>query len=74
MNTHNVDPILKAVEIIGSIRKLALKIGVSYQSVLDWKNSRRSPTPLNCLKIEKATEGKVKAEEIMPNYPWNELR
>jgi len=29
---------------------------------------------VSCKKIEKAVDGSVKAEEILPDYPWEELR
>lgn len=70
----NVDSIFKAIEIAGGARELSIKIGASYQSVLDWKNQRRVPSTANCQKIEKATDGQVKAEDILPDYPWEELR
>jgi len=53
---------------------MARKANVSYQSVLDWKHGRASPSPINCQKIEKATEGQIKAEDILPDYPWEEVR
>lgn len=74
MIKSDVKSIFKAIEVAGGARELALKIGVSYQSVLDWKNQRRVPSTTNCQKIEKATEGQVKAEDILPDYPWSELR
>lgn len=64
----------KAVKIIGGAEKLARKLEVSYQTVLNWRNGFTVPTPLNCVKIEKATNGAIKREDILPNYPWNELR
>lgn len=70
----NVEAIKKAIEIAGGANKLAAKIGVSYQTILTWKNARSSLSLANCLKIEKATEGKVKAEDILPDYDWNSIR
>lgn len=29
---------------------------------------------LNCAKIEKETNGVIKREDILPDYPWDELR
>jgi DNA-binding transcriptional regulator YdaS (Cro superfamily) len=70
----NFENIKKAIEIAGGLTQLSLKVNVSYQTVLDWKHGRRVPTPTNCQKIEKAVNGAVKAEEILPDYPWDELR
>lgn len=71
---YNVLSIEKAIEIIGGAEKLARKIEVSYQTVLNWKNGFSVPNALNCSKIEKATGGSVKREDILPDYPWEELR
>ena len=70
----NTEMLKKAIDIVGGLTQLSVKINVSYQTVLDWKHGRRPPTPTNCQKIEKATDGQVKAEEILPDYPWEELR
>lgn len=71
---YNVLPIEKAIKIIGGAEKLARKLEVSYQTVLNWKNGFAVPASLNCVKIEKATNGAVKREDILPDYPWDELR
>ena len=67
---QDVKAILKAIEVAGGAKELAIKLGVSYQSILDWKNLRRVPSHLSCLKIEKATEGVVNRKNILPDYPW----
>jgi DNA-binding transcriptional regulator YdaS (Cro superfamily) len=66
----NIDEIKKAVEIAGGIRELALKSGASYQSVCNWLKGRSNPNPNFCIQIEKATEGKVKRNDIIPDFPW----
>lgn len=71
---YNVSSIGKAIEIVGGGEKLARKIETSYQTVLNWKNGFAVPSVLNCIKIEKATEGKVKREDILPSFPWDELK
>ena len=70
----NLEILKKAIEIAGGLTQLSIKANVSYQTVLDWKHGRRVPTPTNCQKIEKATNRAIKAEEILPDYPWDELR
>ena len=70
----NLEMIRKAIDIMGGLTSLSVKINVSYQSVLDWKHGRRVPGPINCQKIEKATDGQVKAKDILPDYPWDELK
>jgi DNA-binding transcriptional regulator YdaS (Cro superfamily) len=72
--TINTLAIKEAIEIAGGANKLALKIQASYQTILNWKNARGSISPYNCLKIEQATDGKVKAKDILPDYPWDDLK
>lgn len=71
---YNVAAIKKAIETIGGAEKLARKLEVCYQTVLNWKNGIAVPNSLNCVRIEKITSGVVKREDILPDYPWNELR
>lgn len=73
LRKSNVIEIKKAIELAGGARELAVKLGVSYQSVLDWKNERSNINFLNCIKIEKLTEGKIKARDILPDYPWDDI-
>ncbi len=68
------ESIEKAIEIVGGAKELAEKMNVSYKSVLDWKNGRVKLSPINCVKMEKLTNGEVKREEILPDYPWDDLR
>jgi DNA-binding transcriptional regulator YdaS (Cro superfamily) len=70
----NADIIKKASKYIGSKQLLAAKIGVSYKTVLDWASGRSGITIVNALRIEKATDRHVTAKEILPDYPWDELK
>jgi len=70
----NLEMIKKAIDILGGLTKLSKNANVSYQSVVDWKGGRKTPSPISCQKIEKATDGKVKAKDILPDYPWEELK
>lgn len=70
----NLKALEKAINESGGIQNLATKTGVSYQTVLNWKSMRTSISPINCVRIEEATDGKVKREDILPGYPWEELR
>ncbi len=70
----NLESVQKAIDLLGGATQLSLKINVSYQTVVSWKHGRRFPNVVNCQKIEKATDGKVKAKDILPDYPWDELK
>jgi DNA-binding transcriptional regulator YdaS (Cro superfamily) len=69
----SIDAIKKAIDIVGGNTQLSLKANISYQSIIDWKSGRKAPTPLNCIKIEKATDGKINRREILPEFPWDEF-
>jgi hypothetical protein len=66
--------IIKATEILGGKQNLAKDIGVSYKTILDWISGRSGITVTNALKVEKATGGKVKSRDILPDFPWDDLK
>ncbi len=68
----NKDAIKKATEISGGKAQFALKLGVSYQCVLNWIAGKTNPNKFNCINIEKVTDGKVSRKDIFPHYPWDE--
>ena len=71
---YNLAAIQKAIEVVGGASTLAKKVDVTYQTVIFWKNGKYMPNALNCVKIEKATDGKVKRDDILPDYPWEDLK
>jgi DNA-binding transcriptional regulator YdaS (Cro superfamily) len=70
----NTEEIQKAVSIFRSRNALAEKMNVSYQSISDWINGRKTPSLENCLKIEEVTEGKVKVKNILSDFPWEDSK
>ena len=70
---YNSELIVRAIEIAGGVQPLARKVGVSYQTILNWRKQRFFPSHINCMRIEKATEGNIKARDILPNDPWDEV-
>jgi len=70
---YNKDEIRRAVEIVGSVIRLAGILRVGQLSVYKWLNGKGIPDPINCLKIEKATQGQVKARDIRPDYEWDDV-
>lgn len=69
----NLEALQKAIKEAGSMKDLAKKVGVSYQTVLNWTSERSSISLHNCIRIEEATEGKITRKEILPDYPWDSL-
>lgn len=67
----NNDEVKRAAEIMGAATKLARSIDVGELSVYRWIHGQSIPEPLSCLKIEKATGGKVKARDIRPDFDFD---
>ena len=67
------DIIKKAVDIIGGVSRTAGILEVSGTTVYGWLWGKRKPEPINCLKIQKATKGKIKAKDILPDYEWEKV-
>ncbi|MEE6042394.1 transcriptional regulator [Avibacterium paragallinarum] len=59
--------IQKAINVLGKQQLLAEACGVSQNAVSKWLNGG-SISLENALRIEKATQGRVKAEEISPEF------
>ena len=70
----NQEALKKAIDVVGGMHPLAKKMGVSYQTILNWKSGRTNLTPIKGIKIEQVTEGQVTRQDILPSYPWEELR
>lgn len=69
----NQEALKKAIEIAGGMQPLAKKVGVAYQTILNWKSERTNISPATCVKIEEALNKAVKKEEILPDYPWEKI-
>ncbi|WP_246880200.1 helix-turn-helix domain-containing protein [Pantoea ananatis] len=57
----------KAINIVGSQKKLAMKVGVSQPNVWSWLHRKKKVSPERVHKIVRATE--VKAHQIRPDLP-----
>jgi DNA-binding transcriptional regulator YdaS (Cro superfamily) len=55
----------------GSAAALAKVIGASTSGVCLWRNGVRVVPIERCLAIERATGGKVRAEELRPDHDWS---
>jgi DNA-binding transcriptional regulator YdaS (Cro superfamily) len=67
---YNVEAIQKACQLVGSAHKLSQLTGTSYMTVQKWRHGKATPSPLNCMRVEKATHGLIKKEEIRPEFDW----
>lgn len=66
----------KACELIGGTKALAVLIGVTFQTVYQWREGGRWVPLERCVDIEKATNGDVTCEELRPDKSdyWAYLR
>ena len=49
-------------------RLLLTEIGVSDTSVTQWRNGKKLPSLKHCIQIQKLTKGKIKVEDIRPEF------
>jgi DNA-binding transcriptional regulator YdaS (Cro superfamily) len=68
----NKEILKEAIKHCGELNQLADKVGVSYKSVLDWTSGRSRLSIQNALKIEKVTERKIKAKDLIVDQ-WTNL-
>ncbi|WP_139016894.1 transcriptional regulator [Candidatus Odyssella thessalonicensis] len=70
---YNKEEVQRAVDIMGSAWKLAKVLGIRPANIYRWLKGLGFPDPINCLRIEKATQGRVKARDILPRYDWENV-
>ncbi|WP_168563265.1 helix-turn-helix domain-containing protein [Rhizobacter sp. SG703] len=68
------NPIDQAAAIVGSKASLAHLLGVTRAAVGQWSDSGRRVPAEHCPRIEAATKGAVRCEDLRPDVPWQVLR
>ncbi|MES4611394.1 helix-turn-helix domain-containing protein [Ewingella sp. CoE-038-23] len=63
------ETINKAIQMVGSQKKLALRVGVSQPNVWCWLHNKKRVSPEKVPAIVEATDGQVKAHQIRPDLP-----
>lgn len=63
----SVSAIDECVKYFGTITNFSKKIGVSRQSVYNWKKGIRTPNLKKITKIEEATKGHIKTSDFFKN-------
>ncbi|WP_277973422.1 transcriptional regulator [Pantoea agglomerans] len=63
------EAISRAIQAVGSQKKLAIQVGVSQPNVWCWLHNRKRVSPERVPAIVAATNGAVKAYEIRPDLP-----
>lgn len=57
----------RAIEFLGSASALGRALGVTPTTVSEWKSGERDVPLERCAEIERATDGRVKCEELRPD-------
>ena len=65
-------PLDKAIDIAQGVSKLADQIGVGQSVVSNWRKRGTLIEPLLCTRIEKATRGAVRRQDLRP-ADWQEI-
>lgn len=63
----------RAIAEAKGVSALASSIGVVQTAVSNWRSRGKVPAE-HCPAIERATNGKVRCEELRPDIPWAVLR
>lgn len=66
-------PLEKSVGLAGSQSELARRLGVVPQVVHNWIKRGQVPAE-RCPDIERATDGRVRCEDLRPDVDWAYLR
>lgn len=58
----------------GRASKLAEALGVTPTAVSEWASEKKSVPAERCIAIERATDGRVRCEDLRPEVDWAYLR
>jgi DNA-binding transcriptional regulator YdaS (Cro superfamily) len=64
----------RAISICGGQSSMARAVGVSAQAISFWQRGARRPDVGSCIKIEQATGGGVRCEDLRDDIDWAYLR
>ena len=64
----------KAISLVGSASARAARLGLTKGAISQWKGEGKKVPADHCPEIEKATNGKVRCEDLRPDVDWSVLR
>ncbi|MGQ3051067.1 MAG: helix-turn-helix domain-containing protein [Roseateles sp.] len=73
MDTPNT-PIARACKHLGGQGAVARLLGLKPPTVNEWCTGKRKVPAERCIQIEQLTDGAVRCEELLPDFPWAAFR
>lgn len=70
----NTTPLDEVIALVGSMKAVAVHLGVTKGAVGQWKLPGRRIPAEHCPTIERLVSGKVKCEALRPDVDWAYLR
>ena len=69
-----MNAISKAIDCLGSQGQLAKSVNLSQSAISQYVLGMKRPSAEVAIRIEAATNGQVKVEDIRPDVPWHVIR
>lgn len=70
----SMNAISKAIDCMGSQEQLAKAVELTQAAISQYVTGNKRPSAEVAIRIEAATDGKVRAEEVRPDVPWHVIR
>ena len=70
----SMNAISKAIECLGSQNQLAKAVDLTQSAISLYVTGQKRPSAEVAIRIEAATNGTVKAEDLRPDIPWHVIR
>jgi DNA-binding transcriptional regulator YdaS (Cro superfamily) len=69
-----MNAISRAIECLGSQDQLAKAVDLTQAAISQYVKGSKRPSAEVAIRIEAATQGKVRAEDVRPDVPWHVIR
>ena len=69
-----MNAITRAIEHFGSQEKLAKALDVSQGAISQYATGNKRPSAEVAIRLEEASGGTIKAEDLRPDVPWHVIR
>lgn len=69
-----MNAISKAIDCLGSQEQLAKAVDLTQSAISSYVTGIKRPSAEVAIRIEAATDGKVRVEDLRPDVPWHVIR